>query len=123
MQQKRILVVDDDAAIVEVLEAILDEEGYDVAVAYQGHQSIALAKHVRPHLILLDLMLPDMHGTVVAEHMRREQELKQTPIIVLSAAHDAQSICNTMDVQACIPKPFEVERLLVTIEGQLAAIP
>ncbi len=123
MPQKRILVVDDDAGIVEVLEEILDDEGYAVAVAYQGHASIALAKQVQPHLILLDLMLPDLHGTAVAEALRREQEFHQTPIIVLSAAHDAAAICQTMVVQACVTKPFRIEHLLRTIEGYLDAVP
>src|SRR5687767_722827 len=99
MSAKSILIVDDDEAIVEVLEAILDEEGYTVLHAHSGSESIQIAKNSRPQLILLDLMLPDMHGTIVAERIRSEQDINHTPIVVISASHNVKEIVKTMKVQ------------------------
>lgn len=112
MNDKRILVVDDDQTIVEVLESILDEEGYAVLHSYSGIEAIQIAKQRKPHLILLDLMLPDLHGKVVAQELRDEQAVRQIPILVISAARDAKDIAKTMDVQGCIEKPFQLDNLL-----------
>ncbi len=112
MNDKRILVVDDDEAIVEVLETILDEEGYTVSHSYRGTEAVQIAKQHKPHLILLDLMLPDLHGTAVAQELRNQQAVRRIPILVISAAGDAKDIAKTMDVQGCIEKPFQLDNLL-----------
>jgi DNA-binding response OmpR family regulator len=121
MSDKHILVVDDDLAIVEILEMILDEEGYDVSRAYTGQESLVVAKQRKPDLILLDLMLPDMHGSVVAHHIRSEPALKDIPILVVSASKDMQDIVRAMDIQGAIAKPFELDALLSSVESQLSA--
>ncbi len=119
MSEKRILVVDDDLAIAELLEMILDEEGYAVLLAYSGHESLRLARQHQPDLILLDLMLPDMHGTQVTQHLRSEPALRHIPIVVVSASKDMDAIVNTMDVQGAVAKPFQIATLLASIEQQL----
>lgn len=121
MSEKRILIIDDDLAIVDVLEMIFDEEGYAVLRAYSGHEALTLAKQHTPDLMLLDLMLPDMHGSVVADHIRSEPTLKHIPILVVSASKDMQDIASTMDVQGAIAKPFQMNTLLATVERQLSA--
>ena len=121
MSEKQILVVDDDIAIVEMLEMILDDEGYAVVRAYNGQEGLVLAKQHMPDLILLDLMLPDMQGAVVAQHIRHEPRLQHVPILVISASKDMQDIVKTMDVQGSIAKPFQLNTLLSSVESQLSA--
>ncbi|GAC1364912.1 MAG: hypothetical protein NVS4B8_23170 [Herpetosiphon sp.] len=121
MSDKRILVVDDDAAIVEVFALILHEEGYNVISASNGEDGLRLAQQQQPDLILLDLMLPDMPGNIVAERLRCLPALSQTPIVVVSAAQNMSRIVKTMNIQAALAKPFELTSLLSLVEQHVAA--
>ena len=121
MSGKCVLIVDDDKAIVETFEMILDDEGYNVLSAYTGAQGINLAAEQQPNLILLDLMLPDMSGAVVAQKIRSEHTLKHTPIVVVSASKDMNGVVARMDVQGCIAKPFTLTALLALVEQYVAA--
>ena len=72
MTKRKILVVDDDRKIVELVRLYLEKDGYRVLVAYDGQQALQIARQRRPELILLDLMLPGMDGLDVCRALRRE---------------------------------------------------
>lgn len=107
----RILVVDDDAAIRDALSGALRDAGYDVAVAADGRQALALLTP-RPALMIVDLMMPELDGWELIDELQRAAPLADVPICVLSAivSHAPPS------VSAVLGKPVDLDRLLATIE-------
>src|SRR5205814_1653287 len=79
-----VVVTDDDPLDLELVEAVLAPEGYNVVRASSGEQGVALVRHEQPLVVLLDLMMPDMDGFEVAERLRAEPETADVPIIVLT---------------------------------------
>ena len=78
----KILVVDDEKPIADILEFNLDKEGYDVFVAYDGNEAIDLVRTEEPDLVLLDIMLPEKDGMEVCREIRKDYQM---PIIMLTA--------------------------------------
>jgi two-component system alkaline phosphatase synthesis response regulator PhoP len=112
---KKILIVDDDQDIVSAIETILRLEDYKTITAYTGEDSILRAKEEKPSLILLDYMLPDMTGRQVVEKIRKDQEVGEIPIILVSATHGLKQLCQGVPIQAIIEKPFDLEILTATV--------
>jgi CheY-like chemotaxis protein len=112
---KSILVVDDEPDIVKVVAFRLKKEGYDVHVAVDGAQGLALAETIKPDLILLDITLPKMSGYEVCERIKKNEGLKQIPIIFMTASlgegHFAEMFPKT-GAQGHVFKPFEFQSLL-----------
>ncbi len=82
---ERILVVDDDRDIVRLVRSYLEKAGYQVVTAYDGETAIHMLRREQPHLLILDLMLPDRDGWDVARLVRADSQLAATPIIMLTA--------------------------------------
>jgi two-component system OmpR family response regulator len=82
-KNQRILVVDDELPITELLQMALSFEGYEVAVAATGREALELARTFRPHLIVLDVMMPGMDGFQVVKRLREERDM--TPVLLLTA--------------------------------------
>ncbi|TML06593.1 MAG: response regulator [Actinobacteria bacterium] len=82
--RRTVVVIDDDPLDLELVEAVLAPEGYNVVRASSGEQGVALVRHEQPLVVLLDLMMPDMDGFEVAERLRAEPETADVPIIVLT---------------------------------------
>jgi CheY-like chemotaxis protein len=83
---RTVLVVDDDAKAVELIAAFLPPPAYAVVRAYGGSEAITLAQRLRPDLILLDLMMPDVNGFEVVKALQRNSETAHIPILVVTAA-------------------------------------
>jgi len=126
-ERKRILIVDDDAIIVETLVQALEEEEYDYELisAADGFEAGLQVNHFRPHLLILDIMMPDIKGFEVCKKIKSNEETKDTKIIVLSAYLDDEKFKKMREYGAdlCFSKPFplpqlkeEVARLLCLIE-------
>ena len=81
----KILVVDDDSAINELIKINLELQGYEVVQAFNGIEGFALAKQEEPSLIILDVMMPEVDGFTVAQRIRQCPEIAETPIIMLTA--------------------------------------
>ncbi|MFI5386040.1 MAG: response regulator [Fimbriimonadales bacterium] len=113
-----ILVIDDETAIRRFLRASLDESKYRLLEAANGQEGLKLAATGRPDVILLDLGLPDIDGTVVAKEIR---EWSQTPIIVLSAREQERDKIAALDAGAddYLTKPFGIGELLARIRVAL----
>lgn len=109
-----ILVVDDDASIRSTVSEILEMEGYDVRVAENGAVALDEIERSQPGLMLLDMRMPVLSGWDVAARLK--QQHIDLPIVVMTAAQDAQRWCDEIGGAACVPKPFDLLELLAVVE-------
>ena len=114
----RILVVDDDPGISEMVALLLESEGYDVTVCANGSSVVALYRVERPDLVLLDVMLPGLDGVSVCKHLREESDV---PIIMMSARTDSLDVIAGLEAGAddYVTKPFENSVLLARVKTRL----
>jgi len=116
MRRSRILVVDDDPAIIKVVQANLKADGYDTFTALDGAEAIDVIERELPDLVILDIMLPKMDGFEVLRQLR---EWSQIPIIMLSARGDAEDKVKCLDLGAddYLGKPFSLNELLARVRA------
>jgi DNA-binding response OmpR family regulator len=112
---KKILVVDDDSNICELLENRLEANGYQVIKASNGVEAFVKANDERPDLIILDVSMPTMNGLEFVQSTRWF-EMKDIPIIILTALMDTKEIFNTFGITNFMTKPFDPDQLLEKIE-------
>ncbi len=115
---KKILLVDDDTATTFVLEAILTQEGYDVAVVNDSRQTVATALQVQPDVILLDLMMPVIDGVEVCKMLRALPRFAKTPILFFTAVGDLdyKSAAYQAGADDFLVKPIHPTELLSRIK-------
>ncbi len=115
---KKILVVDDEKPIADILKFNLEREGYSVELAYDGQEAIEKTQRVDPDLILLDIMLPKIDGFAVCKKLRQSI---QTPIIMLTAKEEEVDKVLGLELGAddYITKPFGVRELLARVKANL----
>jgi len=106
---KRVLVVDDDASIRELLSTVLEDDGYEVMPAANGEDALAVCARWRPDVIVLDLMMPVMDGWTFAKRLRERDDI---PIVVLSAANDLERHAKSVGAIEVIGKPFDLDQLI-----------
>jgi diguanylate cyclase (GGDEF)-like protein len=116
-----ILVVEDDRAIANMLQATLQLEGYSTAVARSGEEGLSAALRDVPELILLDLMLPGIDGFAVLRQLRANPKSEHIPVIVLSARHDTMDKVRAFKdrVDDYLTKPFNGDELMARIRARL----
>ncbi len=114
-QSKPILVVDDDEAILDIVEMTLDEEGYHVTRAQDGSEALRALESLDPDLILLDMRMPVMNGWEFAETYRQRFH-HRSPIVVMTAGQDAAEKCAEIQADGCLAKPFDLAELIVTVK-------
>jgi CheY-like chemotaxis protein len=119
---RRVLVVDDDEQLRYVLSETMTEDGYEVQAASNGREAIAIMQSWHPDLIVLDLMMPVMDGAAFRQEQLRLGLDDGVPLIVLSAAREMASLAERVGAAAAVPKPFELDELLATVE-RLASVP
>ena len=117
---RTVLVVDDDPGVLEVLELALQAEGYRVLMARNGREGLEQARIVPPHLMVVDLMMPIMDGWQFVRECRLSNQLGETPVIILSAAHNVEQVVKDLGVQAVLAKPFDLDRLLALVASHAA---
>jgi DNA-binding response OmpR family regulator len=114
---KRILLVDDDAEIIESLRLALEANGYTVMVARDGNQGLALSERENPDLVILDMMMPKRSGFLVLEKMRRTRE---TPMrVIMITANEGtrhKAYAEMLGVDDYIRKPFPMDRLIESVQ-------
>ena len=117
--KKKILIVDDEKPIVEILTYNLHKEGYETIEAYDGEQAITLALTQKPDLILLDVMLPKVDGLTVCKRIRHT--LTNVPILILSAKDEEIDKILGLELGAddYITKPFSVRELMARVKANL----
>lgn len=118
MTKNKILIVDDEVLLVEMLKTRLETNGYSVVCAYDGQEGIKIVKTENPDLIILDLMLPKMDGYKVCRMLKFDKRYKNIPIIIFTAkAQDSdKEMSQEVGADAYITKPFDPEILLGKIE-------
>ncbi len=118
-EKKKILIVDDEKPIVEILTYNLQKEGYETIEAYDGEQAINLALTKKPDLILLDIMLPKVDGLTVCKRIRHT--LSNVPILILSAKDEEIDKILGLELGAddYITKPFSVRELMARVKANL----
>ena len=117
----RVLIVDDEASVADLIEAVLVGEGYTVAIARDGVQGLLLARDWRPDLILMDVMLPGVDGTTAIRRLKADPETAHVPIVAMSAGRTIRRQSNELtDADAALAKPFDIEALLAQIEFLLS---
>jgi two-component system KDP operon response regulator KdpE len=116
--KQRILIVDDDPGIVAAITPSLKAQGYDIAVAHDGDRALALFTQFAPDLVLLDLVMPSVHGIAVCQRIRQQSS---TPIIVVSVKGAEADIVTALDNGAddYLVKPFRLRELLARIRAVL----
>ncbi len=116
-----VLVVDDEEAIAEAVRARLQSEGYEVAVAGDGREAIALCSSVHPDLVVLDLMLPGMDGLEVCREIQRERWI---PVLMLTArTEEADKVAGfAVGADDYLTKPFSLRELVVRVRAILRRV-
>lgn len=114
---KRILIVEDEITILQLLSLVLAKAGYEVHTCQSGRDAIARMKEVRPHLVILDVMLPGLDGRAVASIMEQDDELSGIPIIVTSALVESEHMFQPFpQVKTFCAKPFVLKDLVIKVK-------
>lgn len=118
----KILVVDDEPALLRLMEYVLARAGHTMVTATNGEEALAAARRERPDLIVLDIMMPRMDGYQVAEIIRADADLQTTPIIMLSAKAQDEDIERGMavGVDQYVTKPFAPDELAALVSDHLS---
>lgn len=117
----KILVIDDDIAINELIKVNLELQGFEVLQAFNGIEGFAKAKQEEPFLVVLDVMMPEVDGYTVARRIRQTPEISELPIIMLTALSELNNKAEGFDigVDDYLTKPFEIEELLMRVRALL----
>ncbi|HRE45029.1 MAG TPA: phosphate regulon transcriptional regulator PhoB [Terricaulis sp.] len=120
----QVLVVEDEAALADLLKYNLEREGYRVSVATDGEEAMVVAEEVAPDLILLDWMLPKASGVEVCRRLRARQETRNTPIVMLTARDEETDRIRGLDTGAddYLVKPFSMNELLARLRAVMRRI-
>src|SRR5262245_51754809 len=120
---ERILVVDDIPANIRTVAEILKEQGYQLSVAANGKQALDVAEKIRPDLILLDVMMPELDGFETCQRIKSVEDRRDIPIIFLTARTDAADVVKGFEIGACdhVGKPFNAHGLVARVNAHLGA--
>ena len=119
-EEKRILLVDDDAEIIESLRFALAKRGYKILVARDGNQGLSMAEREAPDLVILDMMMPKRSGFLVLEKLRRTHDVPIRVIMITAnegSRHKAYA--EMLGVDDYIRKPFAMDRLIESVDRLL----
>src|SRR2546430_2778795 len=121
----RVLVVDDEADLVRILQFGLQGIGYQVETASDGQEALKKAREQKPDLILLDLMLPKLDGYKVCRMLKFDERYKSIPIVILSARTQEadREMARSTGADLFITKPYNLEEILQTIQNLLQTSP
>lgn len=111
MSSKKILVADDDPGIVDVMQIVLEDEGYEVITTMDGQKILALSEQ-NPDLIFLDIWMSGMDGNIICRQLKANEKLKHIPVIMFSANRDTKQISIECGADDFLSKPFEIAELL-----------
>lgn len=118
-----ILVVDDEDPLLGLFRLVLEENGYDVVTARDGHDALAVAEEAQPALIISDVMMPNLDGNGLCQRLRDHPKTRHIPVILMSAAIPRSRVDPAVYF---LPKPFELENLeevvAQALQGQRNAV-
>jgi two-component system phosphate regulon response regulator PhoB/two-component system alkaline phosphatase synthesis response regulator PhoP len=113
----KILVVDDEPAIVDLVRQLLLRRGYEVATAADGDAALQMIYELKPDLVVLDLMLPKLSGWEVCRRVKEDKEMRSTPILMLTARREDRDLVEGLELGAddYVKKPFSADELSARI--------
>ncbi|GHA50029.1 hypothetical protein GCM10007103_33540 [Salinimicrobium marinum] len=114
-ENTRILVVDDDSGIGEMLKTLLEFYGFEVTVSEKPDETEEIIKEKNIDLVMLDMLISGVNGTDVCARLRKNEATSEIPILMMSALHDAGLKCRNAGANDFIAKPFEMEDLIAKI--------
>ena len=119
--QVKILIIEDEPNQADLIQFNLEQDGYEVYKAKDGEEGLTTAHEILPHLILLDWMIPKMSGPDVCRKIRKSQDIKETPIIMISAKSEEQDKVFGLDlgVDDYISKPYSIKELLARVRAAI----
>jgi len=117
----KILIVEDDPTTVQLIEFLLKKNNFEVLIAYNGVESLQIAKKEKLDLILMDVMMPKMDGIEAIEKLKKDENTRDIPIIILSALGQEMDVMRGLQAGASsyIVKPFSPQELLAEINKKL----
>src|SRR5437764_14020008 len=117
----RILVIEDEPANIQTLSTLLKERGYQINIATNGGQALQVLERIRPDLILLDIMMPEMDGFETCRRIKASTAWQEIPIIFLTAKTDTADIVRGFELGAVdyVAKPFNAHELLARVHTHL----
>jgi CheY-like chemotaxis protein len=110
---KRVLVVDDEIVLAQVIGEFLEDEGYSVLLAHGSRGVLQLLERERPDLVFLDVMMPDGDGRDIVKEMQSRPDLKDLPVVMMSAGVSLQKL--NVGVRGFLRKPFDIVELLALV--------
>jgi DNA-binding response OmpR family regulator len=121
-EKKTVVCIEDEPEMIDLVKLILGRKGFDLTGAMGGREGLDAVRRIKPDLVLLDLMMPDMDGWEVYQQMKADEELKEIPVIVVTAK--AQSIDKVLGLHIAkvddyVTKPFGPQELLQSVERVL----
>jgi len=119
--KKKLLVVEKNKDIVEILDYILSTEGYEVEVLRDPENLENYVRHYKPHAIILDVIVVKSSATDVCKNLKKNVSTSNIPIIVITTDSQVSAVIKEICADEVIDKPFDIYTLLETIENQLAA--
>jgi DNA-binding response OmpR family regulator len=118
---KKVLIVDDEADIIEILQFVLEAQGYECITALDGEEGLKLARESNPDLIILDVMMPKMNGYKICRLLKFDEKYKNIPILMVTArAQDKdKEIGEETGANEYITKPFQVDYVIEKVKSYL----
>lgn len=118
---KRILAVENDPDILEILDIILTSEGYEVITSTTGQDIIPIIQICKPDIILMDIRLGFLDGGEICRTIKTNETTKHTPVFLMSAHAREEDVMKDSFADGFIPKPFDFDKLRSGLESQLSA--
>ena len=115
----KVLVVDDELAIRDILDRFLTEEGYEVILASNGEEAIELAKSENPEIILLDIWMPGISGIETCRRLKANKETRFTPVIIATALWDTYAEAVEAGAEDFVTKPFNLTEVSFRLKSIL----
>lgn len=116
VQMTKVLVVDDDPDLAIICSIILEDAGYEIAVAHNGFEAYDRLADANPDVVLLDVMMPVLDGLTVCKMVKRNPRTKDLPVIVMSASQSLRDQARSCHADAILAKPFDIDMLVSTVE-------
>ena len=114
---KKVLIVEDDANLSEIMKTYLERKNYEVIIAPTGNDAIKLTKKEQPDVITLDVLLPDINGFEILKTIKNYETTKDIPVIMVSVTEDENKVKGMkLGLFKFLPKPFRMEQLFSTIK-------
>jgi CheY-like chemotaxis protein len=106
--KKRVLVADDEPMTAELLAYMLDHKGFEVYSAYDGREALDRIREVRPDAVVLDVLMPSLHGHEVARAVRSDPELKDVSVVLVSSVDESDVEWRDVGADAFLQKPIDI---------------